>query len=324
MIFFEAPHFIKDDKDYYPQCMPEGNLLMLNAGEQPSHETAILWTKEFNLFDKLLKPLSDNEQFNELEKQLLAFCSEIPEEFLEKTLGVLLFSGKLEDILNFPWDSQQNENFITWRNDVDPAHSLNDYYLLHHYACKILNDFLEVLTSGIPQRLEWFVQIDGSSFTDEVEFYHLANSARFENLHIFWKCPNDKILSDLVWDKGIPLQGFCAESPLDLSYQDSITTAWCLPPIGMISPDELQHQKMVMETLANQNISHRPIPEEKIALNWQGLDTIIVVSHHITPQGKRQLAGFCAAGGTVVVVGEPLGLPNEETFANFMNTYATT
>ncbi|MFA6915305.1 MAG: hypothetical protein WC222_02830 [Parachlamydiales bacterium] len=325
MIFFEAPQFVWNENPYFPEGTTDGNLVVLQEAEQPVGDSAaILWKKDFKLFDQFLKPLSDKEQFDEIEKELLNFCETIPEQYHSQTLGVLLFSGKLEDILNFPWDCQQNDNFKAWREYVDPAHDLNDYYLLHHYACKILNDFIEILTSGVSQRLEWFVQIDGSGFVDEVEFYHLANAARFENLHVFWKCPQPEILADLVWDAGIPLQGYCAESKLDLRYQNSIITGWCLPPAGMIGPQELQHQKSVVEALKKANISYRPIPDERIALNWQGLDTIIAISHHISPQGKRQLAGFCAAGGLVVTVGEPLGLPNEETFANFMNAYVTT
>lgn len=322
MIFFEAPIFLKDNETYFPQSFPDGNLQIINAGEEPLQDYPILWNLDLKLFDRLQKPLSDNEQFAEIEKQLLDFCASI-EEYQENTLGVLLFSGSLKDVLNFTWDSLQNDNFKVWRNQVDPDQILSDDYLINHYACKVLNDFLEILTSGVPQRLEWFVQLDATSIYDEVEFYQLANPARFEQVHVFWRCPTQETIANLVWEIGIPLQGYHAKQKLDLAMQESITTAWCLPPSSIIDLSELHHQKEVLEKLEKAGIKHRPIPEEKIALNWQGLDTIIVISHQITPQGKRQLAGFCAAGGSVVTVGELLGLPNEETFANFMNAYVS-
>jgi len=57
----------------------------------------------------------------------------------------------------------------------------------------------------------------------------------------------------------------------------------------------------------------RLIPEEKLNEEWNGLDRLVVFSEALSPQGKRKLLGFIAAGGTVATIGHPLGLPEEES-----------
>ena len=59
------------------------------------------------------------------------------------------------------------------------------------------------------------------------------------------------------------------------------------------------------------------IEELFLTESWEGVDRLYVLSEATTSQGKRKLLGFCAAGGTVIVEGESLGLPNEVLVKNF-------
>jgi hypothetical protein len=45
--------------------------------------------------------------------------------------------------------------------------------------------------------------------------------------------------------------------------------------------------------------------------SWDGLDYMIFCKHALSPQGKRMLQGFVAAGGACVFMDEPLGLETE-------------
>jgi hypothetical protein len=68
-------------------------------------------------------------------------------------------------------------------------------------------------------------------------------------------------------------------------------------------------------------MSFRVIPESKLNYFWHGLDTILAFTKTVSIQGKRQLLGFCAAGGHVVVEGEKLYLPNETPIEEFLQVF---
>lgn len=319
MIIYEAPQFVLDDTPFYLEWTPAGNI-----ATEPSKDKWIIRQSDLGLFEGLQKPLSDREQFDALEKKLLDYCENILSSNRESTFGIEVFCGNIEDILKFPWDARQESNFQTWKQTVDPLEQVADNTLKHHYASYLLQEFIDLLTSGVPEQLEWFARVDASNVKDDLEFYQLANRARYEHLHIFWKGSNPNLMADLVWDVGVPSQGYVAPKSLDLNGQDAIQTAWCLPSAWEIRPEVLQQQRDLMSWLESSGINSRPIPQEKISLYWQGLDTIFAFSQQMKPAATRQLAGFCAAGGTVVTIGQLLGLPNEESFDTFCKHYAKT
>jgi hypothetical protein len=48
--------------------------------------------------------------------------------------------------------------------------------------------------------------------------------------------------------------------------------------------------------------SVRVVLEAYLAEQWEGLDRLKVLSNHVTPQGKRMLQGFMAAGGEIISI----------------------
>jgi hypothetical protein len=50
-------------------------------------------------------------------------------------------------------------------------------------------------------------------------------------------------------------------------------------------------------------VSFKPVYESLLTEQWDGLDEIYVLSEALTPQGKRKLLGFEAAGGKVNYLG---------------------
>ena len=51
------------------------------------------------------------------------------------------------------------------------------------------------------------------------------------------------------------------------------------------------------------------------------MDAILVFSSTISNEGKRQLLGFSAAGGRVLVEGESLCLPQEMSMLDFLQIF---
>ncbi len=316
MYIYEAPVFLRQDDPFYPECYPGGNTTSL-----PQNGKAILWETDLGLFGGLEKPLYDKEQFDLLEKRLEKFLDETAGKHRSDTLGILLFSGSLEEILQFPWDSRQQDNFQSWSREVDPRGSRSEKDLKRHYAFHLLNEFLELLTSAMPDQIDWFARVDASEIADPLDFYQLSNTARFDHLHIFWKAPCSSCVADLIWENGTPLQGFYARTGMERTPFESLSVGWCLPPAWALDAEALNGQKAAVEFLEKMQIRHRPVPQEKISLYWQGLDILFAFSGQVSRPVYRQLAGFCAAGGTVVTDGELLGLPNELGFDTFCSQY---
>lgn len=316
MIIYEPPQFIFNDMPFFPEWTQEGNVSSVSEDGKP-----VLLQLNLGLFSNLSRPLSDKDQFDALEESLKTFTAEAVANHNDKILGVEIYRGTLEDVLSFPWNEQQQDNFIAWKASVDPCDRLAPGFLKQHYASYMLNEFVDLLTSGIPIQVEWFAKVDAGSILDEMNFYLMSNPARYDHLHIFWKAPKDTSKANLIWEKGIPMLGYTAERNKKISYLEDISLGWCLPPVWNLDPEKQQEQQHVLAWLEENNIEHRPIPLEKISLYWQGLDTIIAFSSQATVQSRRQLAGFCAAGGTVVAVGGPIGLANEISFESFRSQY---
>ena len=59
--------------------------------------------------------------------------------------------------------------------------------------------------------------------------------------------------------------------------------------------------KSLFDSLVKKNTSFKVISEDQLALEWEGLDQIFLVEGSLAPTSMRLVAGFQAAGGTVVV-----------------------
>lgn len=68
-----------------------------------------------------------------------------------------------------------------------------------------------------------------------------------------------------------------------------------LPPDELCSPALL----LALTTLLQEEPEVRVIPERRLNELWQGLDELVVFEGAVTPQGRRQLLGFEAAGGRI-------------------------
>jgi hypothetical protein len=98
------------------------------------------------------------------------------------------------------------------------------------------------------------------------------------------------------------------------------TVAVCLPPAEFVRAAATQGLSQAMRNMSERGIRYKVIPEATLISEWDGLDTLVVCSKGLGPQGLRKLHGFCAAGGVVAAVGAPLGVAHELPFDNWLFT----
>jgi hypothetical protein len=76
--------------------------------------------------------------------------------------------------------------------------------------------------------------------------------------------------------------------------------------VGVLMPSITQWQRSHLEpfrAIADQiQEPYKRIPETRLIHHWSGLDRLYYVEQTLSPQGKRQLQGFIAAGGEVIAL----------------------
>jgi hypothetical protein len=73
----------------------------------------------------------------------------------------------------------------------------------------------------------------------------------------------------------------------------------CFPGDALCSSAILEKMDRLLATLG----SFKPVYEPLMTEQWDGLDELYVFPEALSPQGRRKLMGFLAAGGRVIEVG---------------------
>ena len=89
--------------------------------------------------------------------------------------------------------------------------------------------------------------------------------------------------------------------------------------VGLLLPGKEEGWEELEKCLGEMQHPFRAIPERLLTQEWDGIDTLVVVSKGVSTQGRRKILGFCAAGGSIFTFGEPLGVPGEVLFHRFYN-----
>jgi hypothetical protein len=143
-------------------------------------------------------------------------------------------------------------------------------------VCKALNardiaaDYLNLLTGPLPDDLRVFIRLNTDLVEDLTLKMLLLSQEPFERLEIVAN-PNP--------------------------FPQSATHAFCLPSLQLTTFAELKEAVDAMERM---NVPWRSIPESRLTLDWDGLDTLYVLEGAISSEGRRKIQGFVAAGGEVV------------------------
>lgn len=285
----------------------------------------IMWALDLGLFDQLAQPLTNQGQFLSLSLSIEHFRDTFWKEFKESTLGVSLYRGIADLSLGFAWDFHQESNLKEWLKEscsLEPIEitelkrTEEGKQLIRLFCRDVLIEYLLLLASRLPDTLSVYLFLDGASFggvrLHEIQYF---NPERFERFHLALK--NTHLPFEAIgW--GAPTSfGYSGKVFQPLSKTTDAVIGVCIPQMSFNLISHYKGFEEALSELQRLSLPFRLIEENALTSRWDGLDYLIFSPAGLSVQGKRKLQGFCAAGGTVVSIGELIGLPQELGFKAF-------
>lgn len=260
----------------------------LKAKQAVEQNSKILWELDFGLFDRLLHPLSQLQQFQSFCLAIDHFRETVWSQFAESSVGVCLYRGPLDEIESIIATHQ--DKFSDWLSAFEECPQSIEYnrdsFLARLFCRDIALDYIKQLTGQLPYGATPMIQptlikplspIEDAIFFNE-EFYRPLEIGKRE--------------------------------------EEGGSLAVCLPATSHYCRESLDLLHVACQKLTDRGQKFRFIAEEALIMNLGGLDELIVAPRTLSLQGKRKLQGFCAAGGTVITLGEnAIGLAQELPFA---------
>ncbi|MCB1119523.1 MAG: hypothetical protein KDK65_06150, partial [Chlamydiia bacterium] len=243
----------------------DGGLESSLKWEVPREEGKILYHLDLGLFDRLKFPLEHQAQFQSLALAVEQFVDTVWLPRRNRTLGVLLYQGTL-----------------------DFSSLVGGSYLDARDRCY---DFLNTLAKRIPDKLPACLSFRVPESMPALQVAQLISADLVEHFTLFLNgCPFPHAHG--IWDK-------------DDTYhfpqiQDALpATAILFPPASVTAEEAFAPLEPLFTQL--HNTPYRLINEEHLTEQWHGLDHLYVSESGLTPQGRRKLQGFQAAGGTLTL-----------------------
>ena len=144
-----------------------------------------------------------------------------------------------------------------------------------------MSTYLDFLCQDLPDTLPLFVALDTNGVKNPGYLAQITSRERFEQFNLL---------------TGIE------EEPCLISRSASL-------PISKILPSQNKGLTEAITELSQRKLHFRIIPEPFLTYEWDGLDYLLFIPDGLSDLGERKLQGFCAAGGTVVALGQKIGLP---------------
>lgn len=305
----------------------------------------IFWDIDLGLPNLLTHPLSNRAQFLSLSLSLEHFCKTLWREFRKESIGLCLFRGSLDFSKEYPWNEEQLSNLHEWMIRLYP--NIEDFVnetsielldfkyltkdllsgsetgkkLLMYFCRDGFSEYLSLLSAGIPDSLPIFLMLDASNIDDSFLIAQLLNKEYFIRFHL-----GVKGFSVMSHEGEIAWEGNCLEKDVisreikKPTKSERYKLALCLPSGVIYRPSATEALNQALITLHKFTLSFRIISEINLAIEWDELDYLIVDSRFVSFQFKRRLQGFCAAGGSVVYIGAPLGLAEEISFDDWLSS----
>jgi hypothetical protein len=180
----------------------------------------------------------------------------------------------------------------------------------------VVMDYLTLLVNRFPEDLPCYVLLDPTSLSNPLDQALFLHPERYDRIHVAVK-GNLFHFPSLAWNC-FSSYGYLASQPIIVAPQPLIHIGICLPPVEMHRPSQYQGLEEALRKLLIAKIPFRLIPERNLVTEWDGLDYLLYIPSSLSSQGKRKLQGFCAAAGTAVSLGQAIGLPQEISFAEFI------
>lgn len=284
----------------------------------------LMWDLQLGLFNELKQPLTSQVQFLSLTLALEHFRDTLWKEFKSRTVGLILYQGSADFSHKFSWDDHQKSNLSQWFQELQMSHFvdkdvselLSDHegsQLTRLFCRDVIIEFLGLLATRLPDSLSPYLFLDARSLPrDPYIELQIINPERFDRFHLALKgvqLPHHAI----GWEIPTPY-GYYGRDSRQLPPLLSPTIGLCVPPMDDYQLMHYFELGQGISTLQRHSLSYKMIPESHLTSQWDGLDYLIYNPSSLTPQGKRKLQGFCAAGGTLVSVGN-----HQKEFSGEMN-----
>ncbi len=250
----------------------------------------ILWELDFGLFSRLLHPLKHPQQFLSLCLAIEHFHEIIWNRFRDSTCGVVIYQGSFssQEILE-KTDKIAFDDWIQTHLHSDKATPFSQLLFCRDVAL----DYIKQLAGQFPYGVDIFIQLSLDDSFTPIEKLIFLNEECYKPL-LYQVNGNFIAVEDSEAKVGI-----------------------CLPPMNRFFHQWNFLLDEALKKLSTMQIRYRPIPEESLITHLEGLDDLIICPSAISLPGKRQLQGFCAAGGRILSLETTLlGLTNELKFEN--------
>ncbi len=257
----------------------------------------IFWNLDLGLFNQLKSPLSNQMQFLSLILSLEHFRDTLWKKFKDHTVGVCLYKGTANYSQELIWDDQLTQNYLTWDMAfIKDNCEISETYLKSLFARDAVAEYLTLMANRMPDAMQIFIVLNmdfSLNLMLEAQLTHRERFARFHLIVNNGRLPNTSMRDKKV-NKGV-----------------------CLPDYHLIDPKYYRGLDVAVKDLLNRKLSFKVIPEAFLTHEWDGLDYLLVEPQGISAIGMRKLQGFCAAGGTVVTLGNHLNLTHEVHYSEW-------
>ena len=256
----------------------------------------ILWEFKLGLFSRLFAPLTDENQCLTFKFALEHFRKTLWPPFSSSTFGAVLYRGPADFSSFFSWTADEMDHYQEWlQNEKDSP------FLRRLFCQEFCKEYFHMLAPALPEEILQFIFLDAHELSMG-DFFCLTSRELYTHFHIGIR---SQWPARLTCRMPVVLE---TEEGFNAIPSDKISLGVCLPSMSL-RKEKLWRE--VEETIRQLSKPFLVMSDLHLPQEWEGIEILIIFSEGVTSQGLRKLRGFCAAGGHVATVGDPLGLENE-------------
>lgn len=274
------------------RARPQDDLNWSTAIESAKRMTAlgkwVLWELDFGFGEGNID-LSDQTAFYSYTVAVEEFVSKVWKEFSAETFGLIVYRGNGDFAKRV---SNIKERYLEEKGAEDsPFHQ-------ELYAAEMFAQYLHRLVSFLPEGLASIALINACSHSSLAQAALIYSRRRFEHVHLAL-CGTPLPIPGLCWQNGGSSGGWIGSGNPILEPASVPSRGVCLPQDHYCDAQFLSQLDSLLESLLRSKEPFRLVCEERLTEEWNDLDELIVFSGQMSPQGKRMLQGFIAAGGAI-------------------------
>lgn len=303
-----------------------------------SQKIPLFWAIDLGLFSHVRWPLSDETQHLALKLAVRQFCDTLWKEFANQTVGVSFYCGSLDFTTLLSKNNEHSKYLHEWLEKLFLSETifceetginttftkittkslhatLAGQWLLQLFYRDLALDYFDSFARECPGELNPCLLFDIGSILDPVLLALLLSRERFSHF-----CRG--ITSGVLPASALTTEpcGYIAQISNETPSWNSPSLGIYLPALERYRPSQHLEISSAVNKLMKKQIPFRFVSEATLTTEWDGLDHIAVLTTGINNSGLRKLRGFCAAGGSLLFLDYPLGLPEEAPFNEWMRT----